>query len=111
MRILSRSEEIILATIWKLHDDAYGVAINEYINKHTGLNWKFGSIYTPLGRLVEKGLLDTIEGDPTPERGGRRKLFFKLTNEGEKALIEIQRVHTAIWENMPAFKLGSSYAK
>ena len=101
MKILSRTEEIILATVWKLQDNAYGVAINEYINQHTGLNWKFGSIYTPLGRLVEKGYLETTEGDPTPERGGRRKLYFSLTREGKKALLEAQRIHAAIWQDMP----------
>ena len=105
MRILSRTEEIILATVWKLQDNAYGVAINEDINKNTDLNWRFGSIYTPLGRLVEKGLLKTIEGEPTPERGGRRKLYFELTKEGKKALLEVQRVHSAVWRNMPDLRL------
>lgn len=106
MRILSRTEEIILATVWKLQDDAYGVAINDYINKNTSLNWKFGSIYTPLGRLLEKGLLKAMEGDPTPERGGRRKLYFQLTEEGKTALLEVQKVHSAIWQDMPELKMG-----
>ena len=106
MKILSRTEEIILATVWKLQEGAYGVAINAYINRNTGLNWKFGSIYTPLGRLVEKGYLQTKEGEPTPERGGRRKLYFSLTNEGKKALREIQRIHSAIWNNMPELEIG-----
>lgn len=106
MKILSRTEEIILAAVWKLQNEAYGVAISAHINHHTGLNWKFGSIYTPLGRLVEKGYLQTREGDPTPERGGRRKLYFKLTEEGKKALREIQRVHSAIWNDMPELKIG-----
>jgi len=104
MRILSRTEEIILATVWKLKEEAYGVAVNRYINKNTGLNWRFGSIYTPLGRLVEKGLLKAIEGEPTPERGGRRKLYFELTDEGKKALLEVQKVHSAIWLDMPSIK-------
>ena len=106
MKILSRTEEIILATVWKLQEDAYGVAINESINQNTGLKWKFGSIYTPLGRLVEKGYLKTEEGEPTPERGGRRKLYFSLTREGKKALHEIQRVHAAIWQDMPELRIG-----
>lgn len=106
MRILSRSEEIILATVWKLQDEAYGVAINQYINNKTGLNWKFGSIYTPLGRLVEKGLLHTIQGEPSPERGGRRKMYFQLTRAGKQALIDVQKVHSAIWEDMPSLKMG-----
>ncbi len=105
MRILSRTEEIILATVWRLQNNAYGVAINECIKKSTGLNWKFGSIYTPLGRLVEKGLLKTIEGEPTPERGGRRKMYFELTEEGKKSLLEVQKVQTAVWQDMPSLKM------
>lgn len=104
MKILSRTEEIILATVWKLQDDAYGVTINEYINKNTGINWKFGSIYTPLGRLVKKRLLKTYEGEPTAQRGGRRKIYFELTDLGKRALLEIQKVHSAIWTEMPVLK-------
>ena len=104
-RILSRTEEIILATVWKLQENAYGVMINDYIRQNTGLNWRFGSIYTPLGRLVQKGLLITREGEPTSERGGRRKIFFQLTNDGKKALLEVQKVHDAIWLNMPLLEV------
>ncbi|MBN1273472.1 MAG: helix-turn-helix transcriptional regulator [Candidatus Aminicenantes bacterium] len=104
MRILTRTEEVILAAVWKLHDNAYGVSVNEYINKKTGLDWKFGSIYTPLGRLVEKGLLRTIKGEPSPERGGRRKIFFQLTKEGKKALLEIQKLNSVLWQDMPSLE-------
>ena len=104
MKILSRTEEIILASVWKLQGNAYGVTINEYIRKNTGLNWKFGSIYTPLGRLASKGYLKTIEGEPSSERGGRRKIYFELTGKGKEALLEIQKVHSAIWIDMPVLK-------
>ena len=103
---LSRSEEIILTTAWNLQDDACGVAINNYINQKTGLNWKFGSIYTPLGRLVEKGLLKTIEGESIPERGGRRMVYYQLTEEGKQALLDVRRVHSAIWQDMPSLETG-----
>ena len=102
MKILTRTEEIILTTVWKLKDNACGITINEYINKNTGMNWKFGSIYTPLGRLVEKGYLKSIEGEPTAVRGGRRKIFFRLTDEGKNALVELQKVHDAVWTDMPS---------
>lgn len=87
MYLLSKNEEIILATVWRLQDQAYGVAINEAISRQTGLNWKFGSIYTPLGRLVKKGMLKTTEGDPTPLRGGRRKIYFELTDLGTESRV------------------------
>ena len=104
MKILSRTEEIILATVWKLQGNAYGVTINEYIRKNTGLNWKFGSIYTPLGRLARKGYVKTLKGAPSPERGGRRKIYFELTEKGKEALLVIQKVNSAIWIDMPVLK-------
>jgi len=105
MKLLSRTEEIVLAAVWKLGDDAYGIAISDYINQSTGLNWKFGAIYSPLARLVEGGYLITYEGDPTPERGGRRKVFYRLTEKGVKALREVQRIQTAVWQDMPTLEL------
>ena len=105
MKLLSRTEEIVLAAIWKLRDAAYGIAISENINKSTGLNWKFGAIYSPLARLVEGGYLITFEGDPTPERGGRRKVFYRLTEKGIKALREVQKIQTAVWQDMPTLEM------
>lgn len=101
MKLLSRTEEIILAAVWKLQGDAYGITISREINQSTGLDWKFGAIYSPLGRLVDNGFLKTIEGDPTPERGGRRKIYYELTNRGKKALHEIRQIHEAVWLDMP----------
>jgi PadR family transcriptional regulator PadR len=106
MKLLTRTEEIILAAVWLLKENAYGIAINQFINGRTGLNWKFGSIYTPLGRLVKNGYIQTREGTPTPERGGRRKIYYELTKDGLFALQEIQRVHNAVWSRMPVFKTG-----
>jgi PadR family transcriptional regulator PadR len=105
MKILTRTEEIILAAVWILKENAYGIAINQFINGCTGLNWKFGSIYTPLGRLVKNGYIRTQEGAPTPERGGRRKIYYKLTKDGLEALQEIQRIHKSVWSHMPALEI------
>ena len=104
MKLLTRTEEIILAAVWMLKENAYGIAINQLINGRTGLNWKFGSIYTPLGRLVKNGYIRTREGAPTHERGGRRKIYYELTKDGLDALQEIQKIHDAIWSQMPALE-------
>jgi PadR family transcriptional regulator PadR len=104
MKLLTRTEEIILAAVWILKENAYGIAINQFINGRTGLNWKFGSIYTPLGRLVKNGYIRTHEGAPTPERGGRRKIYYELTKDGLEALQEIQRIHNSVWSHMPALE-------
>ncbi len=108
MKILSRQEEIILTAIWKLQATAYGMAIREEIEKVTGVKMQFGSIYTPLARLLEKRLISSFEGEPSPERGGRRKIFYNLTDEGKKALIEIHNLQTAIWADMPSLETGQA---
>ncbi len=107
MKLLSRSEEIILLTIWRLQKNAYGMAIREQVAKATGIKWSFGAIYAPLNRLLKKELVRSIEGEPTPERGGRRKIYYELTGEGKKALIEVQKVHEAIWLGIPSLESGS----
>ena len=104
MKLLTRTEEIILAAVWMLKENAYGIAINHFINRSAGLNWKFGSIYTPLGRLVKNGYIRTHAGTPTPERGGRRKIYYELTKDGLEALREIQRVYNAVWSHIPALE-------
>lgn len=104
MKLLTRTEEIILAAVWMLKENAYGIAINQFIKQSTGLNWKFGSIYTPLGRLVKNGYIRTHESAPTPERGGRRKIYYELTQDGLAALREIQRINNAVWSHMPALE-------
>ncbi len=104
MKLLTRTEEVILAAVWKLGDSAYGVTISEHITETTGISWKFGAIYGPLGRLVDNGFLRTIEGEPTPERGGRRKIFYELTKVGREALLEIKEMNEAVWNDMPSLE-------
>ena len=103
MRLISRIEEIILLSIWRLQDDAYGITILDEVVKATGKTWLTGSIYASLSRLLKQGLVESIKGKPTAERGGRRKIYYKLTPEGQRALIAIRRVHSLIWTDLPTF--------
>ena len=104
MRLISRLEEIILLAIWRLGADAYGLAILEEIRKATGKVLLTGSIYASLGRLLKHGLVESFEGDPVPERGGRRKIYYRITPDGRQALEEIRKISSAIWANIPLFE-------
>lgn len=104
MRLVSRLEEIILLSIWKLGENAYGITILDEVAKATGKAWLTGSIYASLGRLLKRELVESYEGEPTAERGGRRKVFYKLTPEGQRALIEVSKVNSVIWSQVPAFE-------
>lgn len=107
MKLLSRIEEIILLAIWRLGDDAYGMTIREEVIKATGKKWLLGAIYGPLGRLHKNGYVMSIKGEPSPERGGRAKVFYCLTKQGKDALVEIYKVNSIIWQDISPNKLSS----
>jgi PadR family transcriptional regulator PadR len=105
MKLLSRIEEIILLSIWRLGEGAYGMAIREEVIKATGKKWLLGAIYGPLGRLHKNGYVLTLKGEPIPERGGRSKVYYRLSREGIKALREIQQVNAVIWDGIGEIEL------
>ena len=105
MKLLSRSEEIVLLAVWQLQDSAYGISIRGQVNESTGQDWSIGAIYAPLHRLEKKGMVETREGEPSAERGGRRKIYYTVTPEGLRAMAEIRRVHESIWKDAPELGL------
>lgn len=104
MDLIGRSEELLLLTIWRLQDDAYGVRILESMNRSTGRDWSIGSIYAPLHRLQRKGLVKTTEGAADPDRGGRPTVLYNLTPKGKQALLDVKAVHDTVWNGILALK-------
>ena len=90
-----------------MKDDAYCVPILEEAQKHTGKEWTLSGIYIPLGRLEKKGFVKSYLGEPTPERGGKRKRFYKITPQGFKALKEVKEVEKAMWEGLSEVQLDN----
>jgi DNA-binding PadR family transcriptional regulator len=88
-------EVLVLLALLRLRDEAYGVAIQRDIADRTGQDVSFGSVYTALGRLEEKGFVTGRLGDPSPVRGGRRKKYFRVQAAGKQALREsLRAIHT-----------------
>ncbi|GAB5519920.1 MAG: hypothetical protein RhofKO_21710 [Rhodothermales bacterium] len=107
MKLLSRSEELILLAVWRLQDDAYGVQIRKHLAEVTGEDWAIGSVYVPLDRMTKRRLLRSYQGAPTAERGGRSKRYYELTPKGVAALQEVQRVQHAMWASFPNLALDT----
>ena len=103
MKPLTKSEEILLLTIWKLNDTAYGVLIKEHVSEITGRSWTFGALYVSLDKLAKKGYVQKRKGDPTPERGGRYKIYYHLTRDGKKALQTARELNRQLWKDVPEF--------
>ena len=102
---LTKNEELILLSIWKLKDSAYGVTIREHYKKVTGKVLNFGSLYNTLYSLVRKRLITSQESEPQSKKGGRRKILYSLTHEGQKALQHAQEMHRLAWKGVPDFAL------
>jgi PadR family transcriptional regulator PadR len=100
---LTKNEELILLSIWKLKDNAYGVTIRGNFKKITGKTLNFGSLYNTLYLLVRRGLVESKESKPLSRQGGRRKILYSMTREGEKALSNAQRVHKLAWDDVPDY--------
>jgi DNA-binding PadR family transcriptional regulator len=51
--------------------------------------------------MEAKGLVESTLGDPTPERGGKAKRYFRITKEGLRQVHETRRVLTELWRKLP----------
>lgn len=100
---LTKNEELILLSIWRLKENAYGVTIREHLKKITGKTLNYGSLYNTLYLLTRRGLVESRESEPLSRQGGRRKVLYSLTREGEKALSNAQRIHKLAWGDVPDY--------
>jgi DNA-binding PadR family transcriptional regulator len=85
----------------RLEGNAYGVTIRKQIAKVTGKTYTYGTLYSALDQLYKKGYVVKNAGLPTPERGGRSKIFYKLTQEGIKSLKASRELQKAVWKGVP----------
>jgi DNA-binding PadR family transcriptional regulator len=87
-RALGEFEQLILFALVELEGDAYGASIGREIERRTSRQVSAGAIYTALDRLVARTFVTGEVGSPTPERGGRRRKYYRLEPAGAVALSE-----------------------
>jgi len=95
---LGEFEELVLLTIASLGDKAYGVSVQEAIEQRSARSISIGSLHSTITRLEEKGYLTSRLGDPTQERGGRRKRLFEVTHSGKVAVHRQKEVRDKLWK-------------
>ena len=98
---LGEFEEVVLLTIASLMDEAYSVNIVDEIEKVTGRATKLGVVHAELKRLEDKGYISSELGEPTKERGGRRKRFFKISHSGKVSLLKAREQRDQLWNTIP----------
>ncbi|GAB5523327.1 MAG: hypothetical protein Roseis2KO_11990 [Roseivirga sp.] len=106
---LGEFQEIVLLTILVLDDDAYGVTIKREINQRVKRSISRGALHTALTRLEEKGFISSKQGEGNPERGGRPKRYYSVSNRGIEALKEAKALRDQLWSQIPKLKLQAPY--
>jgi PadR family transcriptional regulator PadR len=101
---LGEFELMILLAVIHIGEEAYGVPISRELEAHRGRDVSVGSVYAALERLESKRLVSSSLGDPTPERGGKAKRFFRITKEGLRQVHETRRVLSKLWKILPELK-------
>jgi len=97
-------ELMVMLALMRLGDDAYGVAIAREIASRAGREAPLPSIYAALARLESKGLVRSSLGEPTAERGGRAKRYFRVTASGIREVRATHQVLSAMWNGLPHLK-------
>jgi PadR family transcriptional regulator PadR len=93
-------ETLVLLALLRLDNDAYGMEVRAEILKRTGRDVSYGAVYTALDRLERKGFVSFRLAEPTPERGGRARKYFRVETAGRDALRATQRALTVMWKGV-----------
>ena len=96
-QLLTDFELMILLAILRAGDEAYGVVIAKELGTTAKRDVLLGAVYTALERLERNGLVASRLGEPTAQRGGRAKRYFRVTSQGLRAVKDTRRALVALW--------------
>ena len=99
---------MVMLGLIRLGDEAYGVPISREIERQSGRDVAVASIYAALERLEGKGFVTSRLGEPTAERGGRAKKYFKVTVKGLREVRGIQKTLVKMWKGLPQLEEGKA---
>ena len=108
MAQIAEFELRVLLTVRRLGNDAYSVGVHADLERRSRRRTSQGAVYITLDRLERKGLLGSRMGEPTPERGGRAKRFYRLTRTGLAAVRDEVRLMQRLWDGLDVVSHGQS---
>jgi DNA-binding PadR family transcriptional regulator len=98
--VIGEFEVLVLISLLRLGNGAYGAAIRRDIAERTIREVSIGTVYMTLGRLEEKGLICSYVGNPSPQRGGRRRKHYLMDTPGQRALGRAYRTYSSMIEGL-----------
>jgi PadR family transcriptional regulator len=103
---LGEFEQLVLLALLRLGPNAYGMRIRHEIQETANRRASLGAVYTTLDRLEDKGFVSSWLGEPTPERGGRAKKFFKIEAPGQAVLSQSVQASASMTAGLEALLGG-----
>ena len=85
---LGEFEQVLLYTLLRIGSSEFasGLDVARTIEARTGRAISPGAIYTGLNRLESRRLVTSRLGEPSPERGGKRRRLYHITAQGQRVL-------------------------
>ena len=85
--------------------DSYGYAIIKRVDELSGgrLQWTDGMLYPVLHRLERNGLVEANWGQ---SESGRRRKYYRLTNQGNEELVNQRRQWQIVYETLSATRFN-----
>ncbi len=108
-RLLGGFESLLLLAVLRLGERANGLTIRQELLKRAHKDVAVGAIYTGLERLECKGFVESWLGEPTAERGGRAKRYYRVTAAGLRVFNDTQRAMQGLLDGMDLVG-GKAYA-
>ncbi len=103
---LGEFEELVLLSVGALGNEAYGVAVKDFITERTSRKSSIGALHSALSRLEDKGFLKIKIGESTKVRGGRRKKYYISTIAGREALKIINAQRSELYSMIPSLNVA-----
>lgn len=107
---LGQLELMVLLAVMRPARDAYGVLISRDIAQKSGREVALASVYAALERLERKGFVSSSLGEPTAERGGKARTYFKATAAGMREAKEAHATLLRLSQGLPALDEGVARA-
>ena len=97
---LGEFEHRVLLAILRLGSESYSVPIVLELEGRTGKPVAPAAVYIALRRLETRGLVSSRMAEPTAERGGRSKRYFRIEREAVRLLRQSRRALLGMWDGL-----------
>jgi len=105
MKELTKIEEILLITIWKLGDEAYGYKIRHQVKRIIKKDFTYGNLYSALSQLSKKKYVTKRPGETVPSRRGKIRIYYKVSSAGREALKAALKMKQTLWDGVTRYAL------